>query len=98
MNRPARQAPAPIALQDAKARFSAVVDAAMRGEAQLVTRRGKAAVVIVAAAEFDRLSRHDRSAAPGFIDFLRSMPYDEGHAKALEQRPKIRPRDIDFGS
>ena len=98
MNRPARRATASIALQDAKARFSAVVDAAMRGEPQLVTRRGQAAVVIVAATEFDRLSRHDRSAAPGFIDFLRSMPYDAGHAKAIEQRPQVRPRDIDFGS
>ena len=28
-------------LQDAKAQFSAVVDAALHGEAQLVTRRGK---------------------------------------------------------
>ena len=98
MNRPAKRAPTSIALQDAKARFSAVVDAALRGDTQLVTRRGKAAVVIVAAVEFERLSRQDRVAAPGFVEFLRSMPYDEGHAKALESRPRARLRDVDLSS
>ena len=39
-------------LQDAKNRFSAVVDAAERGEPQLVTKRGRPAVVIVRADEF----------------------------------------------
>ncbi len=73
-----------------------MVDAAMRGHTQLVTRRGKPAVVIVSAPEFERLSRHDPADAPGFIEFLRSMPYDEGHAKTLERRPKVRLRDIDL--
>ena len=34
-------------LQDAKNRFSAVVDAAMAGQPQQVTRRGKPAVVVL---------------------------------------------------
>jgi toxin FitB len=47
--------------QDAENRFSAVVDAAPAGEPQLVTRRGKRAVVVLAADEFERLSRLDRA-------------------------------------
>ena len=37
-------------LQDAKNKFSAVVDAAIAGEPQHVTRRGKPAVVVVGSA------------------------------------------------
>ena len=44
-------------LQDAKNRFSAVVNAAMAGIPQQVTRRGKPAVVVLAAEEYERL-RH----------------------------------------
>ena len=43
------------ALQDAKNRFSAVVNAAMAGTPQQVTRRGKPAVVVLAAEEYERL-------------------------------------------
>ena len=35
-------------LQDAKNRFSAVVDAALAGDPQRVTRRGRPAVVVLA--------------------------------------------------
>ena len=43
-------------LQDAKSKFSAVVNAALAGEPQRVTRRGQPAVVVLAAAECERLS------------------------------------------
>ena len=42
-------------LQDAKNRFSAVVDAALAGTPQQVTRRGKPAVVVVSAAAYAKL-------------------------------------------
>ncbi|WP_083797926.1 type II toxin-antitoxin system Phd/YefM family antitoxin [Synechococcus sp. CB0205] len=38
-------------LQDAKNRFSAVVEAALGGRPQLVTRRGQPATVVIAAAD-----------------------------------------------
>ncbi len=47
-------------LHDAKNRFSALVEAAQRGQPQLVTKRGAPAVVVVAAEEFERLE-----SAPG---------------------------------
>ena len=42
-------------LQDAKNRFSAVVEAARRGEPQRVTRHGKSAVVVISVEEYVRL-------------------------------------------
>ena len=44
-------------LQDAKNSFSAVVDAAVKGRPQTVTKRGKPAVVVVSIVEYDRLCR-----------------------------------------
>ena len=48
-------------LQDAKNRFSAVVDAALGGAPQRVTRRGRPAVVVLAAEEYERLRRLEES-------------------------------------
>ena len=52
-------------LQDAKNKFSDVVSAALAGEPQLVTRRGRPAVVVLPADEYERLRRLDRADAPG---------------------------------
>ena len=77
-------------LQDAKAQFSAVVDAALNGEAQLVTRRGKRAVVVLAATEYERLRQGERSRAPGFIDHLLAVPRPPARARRpVEQRPAL---------
>lgn len=56
-------------LQEAKQRFSEVVRRALSNGPQVVTRHGRAAVVVVAAAEFGKLRRH-----AGFKDFLRTGP------------------------
>lgn len=84
-------------LQDAKAQFSAVVDAALNGEAQLVTRRGKHAVVVIDAGEYERLRRGERAQAPGFIEHLLAMPRPTKAArKTTEERAAIRLRDVVF--
>ena len=51
-------------LQDAKNRFSAVVEAALTGEPQEVTRRGKPVVVVVAFEEYQRLCKRDAENTP----------------------------------
>ena len=51
-------------LQDAKNRLSAVVDAALAGDPQRVTRRGKPAVVVLAVDEYERLRRIEQTNAP----------------------------------
>ena len=79
-------------LQDAKNRFSAVVDAAIKGIPQRVTRRGKPAVMVIAVEEYERLHLLERAAAPTFADLLLAMPRDDGEF----ERSSIRPREIDF--
>jgi len=45
------------ALQDAKNRLSEVVNEALHGEPQVITRRGREAVVVVSVEDFRRLTR-----------------------------------------
>ena len=80
------------ALQDAKNRFSAVVAAALAGEPQRVTRRGKPAVVVLADEEYERLCHLEKAKAPTFVEHLLAMPQDDGEFERLP----LRPRDFDF--
>lgn len=79
-------------LQDAKNRFSAVVEAARRGEPQRVTRRGKPAVVVISVEEYERLQELERMSAPSFTDLLLEMPQDNGEF----DRIPVEPRPVDF--
>ena len=64
-------------VQDAKNQFSAVVAAARRAP-QTVTKHGKRAVVVVDAADYDRLRQLERAQAPSFAEHLLAMPRDDG--------------------
>jgi antitoxin Phd len=64
-------------VQDAKNRFSEVVEAA-RKEPQTVTKHGKPTVVVIAADAYERLQRLERLKAPSFADHLLAMPTDDG--------------------
>ena len=64
-------------LQDAKNRFSAVVDAALAGAPQRVTRRGRPAVVVLAADEYERLRRLEKANAPTLAGLLLDIPQDD---------------------
>jgi antitoxin Phd len=75
-------------LQDAKNRFSAVVEAARRGRPQLVTKRGTPAVVVLAAEEYARLKALDEQRAPSFVDHLLAMPQDDEAFDRLEVEPR----------
>lgn len=59
-------------LQEAKNRFSEVVEDALREGPQTVTRRGEPVVVVVAIDTWRRLT----VPAPSFKDYLRSAPLD----------------------
>ena len=61
-------------LRDAKTQLSQVVEAALRGEPQLITRNGKQAVVVLSEQAFESLQRSAQVAAPGFIAHLLAMP------------------------
>ena len=79
-------------LQDAKNRFSEVVEKALTEGPQRVTRRGKPAVVVVAADEYERLRRLERLEAPSFAEMLLAMPTDGEEFERLDGRF----RDFDF--
>lgn len=85
-------------LQDAKARFSQVVEAALRGEPQHITRRGRRAVVVLSEQEFESLQRNAHAAAPGFIAHLLAMPRekDESGADRATDHAPLALREVDF--
>ena len=75
-------------LQDAKNRFSAVVDAAARGEPQKVMRRGKWVSVVLSAEDYQRLQRLDAANAPTLNDLLLQMPQDDECFERLPLTPR----------
>ena len=79
-------------LQDAKNRFSAVVDAALAGNPQQVTRRGKPVVVVLAVDEYERLRHMEKAAAPSLADLLLAIPQDGEEFDRLD----LAPRSMDF--
>ena len=81
------------ALQDAKKRFSALVDAALGGEPQTVTRRGAPAVVVVAVEDYQRLRRAETVRAPTFVEHLLAIP--KGGPKDLFDRQPLTLREIE---
>jgi prevent-host-death family protein len=70
-------------LQDAKARFSEVVDRALQDGPQVVTRHGENTVVIVAYREFV-----GAEPAQDFRDFLMSIPRVGLDIKPSRRRPR----------
>lgn len=77
-------------VQDAKNKFSAVVDAALAGTPQEVTRRGKPAVVILSSDEYNRLLAGAVKSRESFADHLLAFPGDE------VPRAQAVPRDVSF--
>ena len=69
-------------LQEAKNRFSSVVNAALEGTPQEVTRRGKPAVVVVSTLEYRRLLAQAEAARGSFADHLLAFPATVERAKA----------------
>jgi len=78
-------------LEDAKARFSEVVREAHMAGPQLVTVRGRDAVVIVDAEEYAAM-QNDRRDQPDLIDFLRDLALAD---LDIEREPD-RGRDIEL--
>jgi prevent-host-death family protein len=85
-------------LEDAKNRFSEVVRLALADQPQRVTRNGRDAVVVVSAAEYDRLAAPTQN----LFEFLQASPLakalaEDGVELEIERLQDV-PRDIDFGN
>ena len=83
-------------LQDAKAQFSQVVEAALHGEPQHVTRRGRDAVVVLSEASYRALRESARSGAPGFVAHLLAIPKGNANDVLPRERNRVKFRDIDI--
>ena len=79
-------------LQDAKARFSELVSKALRGEPQLVTRRGEKAVVVIAYEDYNRLQGGSKS----LFDIFSTAPKLSAEELPIE-RDATPVRNVDLG-
>ena len=79
-------------LQDAKNKFSALVNAALAGDPQRVTRRGQPAVVVLASEEYERLCHLEKANAPTLVELLLEIPQDGQEFERLS----LPPRPLDF--
>ena len=70
-------------IQNAKNQFSKVVDIALQGTPQVVTRRGVPVVVVVAAEQYALLTQKEHT-DNGFARFLLSMPTKAEYEDACE--------------
>lgn len=79
-------------LQDAKTQFSQVVEAALQGEPQHVTRHGREAVVVLSEASYRALREGAGAGARGFVAHLLAAPKEEAAAGPS----RIALRDVDL--
>jgi prevent-host-death family protein len=82
-NRPAGKPGHPVAtaarwqVQAARAQFSTLIDEALAGRPQRISRRGQDVAVVMAAADYDRLTKPRES----IVDFFRNSPLAEAMAE-----------------
>jgi len=77
-------------LQEAKSRFSELVNRALSEGAQIVTRRGKKKVVVIPYEEYERLTHPKESLS----EFLVNSPL--AGSELVIERIKEYPRDLEF--
>jgi prevent-host-death family protein len=77
-------------LQDAKSKFSQLVDKAMHSTPQIVTKHGNNAVVIMSFKDYEKFTRPEND----LVSFLRNSPLAEANLEIT--RNKDLPRDIEL--
>ncbi len=77
-------------LQDAKSKFSEIVERALANGVQIVTRRGQKTVVILPYKDYEQLTKHTESLA----QFLLASPL--AGSGLVFDRDKSTPRDIEI--
>jgi len=77
-------------LQDAKNKFSEVVERALNHGAQIITRRGKKVVVVVPYQDYERMNRPSTNLA----EFLLRSPFAE--SGVFVDRDQSQPRELEI--
>lgn len=86
-------------LQDAKNRFSEVVELARTKGRQTITKHGKPVVVMLSVQEFNDMERKKPKATTGesLVRLLRRCPAPEVFDSIARSRPRETARDLDLG-
>ena len=79
-------------LQDAKNKFSEVVNAADAGEPQIVTKRGVPTAVVLSIKEFSAYQKIIALKRPSFTDHLLAIPADTDNIEF--ERLDVEPRRL----
>ena len=77
-------------LQDAKSKFSQLVENAMHNTPQIVTKHGNNAVVVLSFEEYKKITKHKQN----LVSFFRNSPFLDGEIEIT--RNKDVPRDIEL--
>jgi len=77
-------------LQDAKSKFSQLVDSAMHNTPQIVTKHGNNAVVILSFEEYKKITKPKQD----LVCFFRDSPFFDSEIEIA--RSKDTPRDIEL--
>lgn len=77
-------------LQEAKSKFSQLVERTLTHGAQIITRRGKRAVVIIPFDEYERLTRPTHN----MVQFLVESPFSGSELDT--ERDQSLPKEIDI--
>jgi prevent-host-death family protein len=77
-------------IAEAKAKFSEMVEKAQSHGPQTITRRGRTAVVVVAAVEWDRKTKRTGNLA----EFFASSPLRGSGVKVTRRKDKVRKVDL----
>ena len=71
-------------LHEAKDKFSSVVKAAASGDPQMVTKRGKPAVAVIAIDDYEELEHLRKATSASLPDLLLDMPQGSGELNRLD--------------
>ena len=77
-------------IQEAKSKFSELIDEASKNVHQIITKHGKDTAVIISIEEYKKLTQQNGS----LVDFFKNSPL-AGESINLE-REKDKPREFDF--
>jgi antitoxin Phd len=84
-------------LQTAKAQLSELIEAALRGNPQRITRRGKDAVMVLSESTYVALKSSAKKEAPDFVAHLLAMPRHKARrAGVVASRAKLALRDVEL--
>jgi len=84
-------------LQTAKAQLSELVEAALRGEPQRITRRGRDAVMVLSEHAYVALKNSAKMGAPDFVAHLLAMPRKKpDQNESTAPRTKVVMRDVEL--